>query len=565
MTNRKDIGEAVLEALRRLGVDCILSSPGSELGPIWEAIARQNRRNSEGPRFIDCWHETLAVDMAIGYSLGTERLQAVMLHAGAGLLQGAMGIMGATHWEVPLLVLSGESSSYGEDPEFDPGGQWLRNLSVVGGTQSLVAPITKWATHVSSPHAVYHSVVRAGEMAQRVPRGPTYLSIPYETMLADWETSESVRDIAAPSAVQSAAEDVEEIARLLAESENPVIVAETLGTSERGFAALARLAERMAIAVFDGASSASANFDKTSDLYQGMSPNRFSDDVDLVLAVRTRAPWYPTRNRPPTATVVSIDENPHRRHMVFQNLSADRYLEGDAARSLEQLLSALDTLSVDERKIARRRERLAAQHRTLSDTLRNRREDAREAVPIDPLWLIEALNRTVPEQAIYVDETTLHGAMIRGHLEWSRPKSYFTSRGGLGQGLGLALGLKLAAPDRPVVALMGDGGLLYNPVVQSLGAARDYGLPMLIVVFDNGRYAAMQWEHERSYPDGVAVKENAFRGLQIAAPDYGHLAAAFGAHGVRVESADALADTLTEGLARVARGQTAIVDVALAR
>ena len=565
MTNRKDIGEAVLEALRRLGVDCILSSPGSELGPIWEAIARQNRGNSEGPRFIDCWHETLAVDMAIGYSLGTERLQAVMLHAGAGLLQGAMGIMGATHWEVPLLVLSGESSSYGEDPEFDPGGQWLRNLSVVGGTQSLVAPITKWATHVSSPHAVYHSVVRAGEMAQRVPRGPTYLSIPYETMLADWETSESVRDIAAPSAVQSAAEDVEEIARLLAESENPVVVAETLGASERGFAALARLAERMAIAVFDGASSASANFDKTSDLYQGMSPNRFSDDVDLVLAVRTRAPWYPTRNRPPTAAVVSIDENPHRPHMVFQNLSADRYLEGDAARTLEQLLGALDTLSVDERKIARRRERLAAQHRTLSDTLRHRREDAREAVPIDPLWLIEALNRTVPEQAIYVDETTLHGAMIRGHLEWSRPKSYFTSRGGLGQGLGLALGLKLAAPDRPVVALMGDGGLLYNPVVQSLGAARDYGLPMLIVVFDNGRYAAMQWEHERSYPDGAAVKENAFDGLQIAAPDYGHLAAAFGAHGVRVESADALADTLAEGLARVARGQTAIVDVALAR
>ena len=565
MTNRKDIGEAVLEALRRLGVDCILSSPGSELGPIWEAIARQNRGNSEGPRFIDCWHETLAVDMAIGYSLGTERLQAVMLHAGAGLLQGAMGIMGATHWEVPLLVLSGESSSYGEDPEFDPGGQWLRNLSVVGGTQSLVAPITKWATHVSSPHAVYHSVVRAGEMAQRVPRGPTYLSIPYETMLADWETSESVRDIAAPSVVQSAAEDVEEIAQLLAESENPVVVAETLGTSERGFAALARLAERMAIAVFDGASSASANFDKTSDLYQGMSPNRFSDDVDLVLAVRTRAPWYPTRNRPPTATVVSVDENPHRPHMVFQNLSADRYLEGDAARTLEQLLGALDTLSVDERKIARRRERLAAQHRTLSDTLRNRREDAREVVPIDPLWLIEALNRTVPEQAIYVDETTLHGAMIRGHLEWSRPKSYFTSRGGLGQGLGLALGLKLAAPDRPVVALMGDGGLLYNPVVQSLGAARDYGLPMLIVVFDNGRYAAMQWEHERSYPDGAAVKENAFDGLQIAAPDYGHLAAAFGAHGVRVESADALADTLAEGLARVARGQTAIVDVALAR
>ncbi len=565
MTNRADIGEAVLEALRRLRVDCIMSSPGSELGPIWEAVARQNQGGSGGPRFIDCWHETLAVDMAIGYSLGTERLQAVMLHAGAGLLQGAMGIMGATHWEVPLVVLSGESSSYGEDPDFDPGGQWLRNLSVVGGTQSLVAPITKWATHVSSPHAVYQSVVRAGEIAQRVPRGPTYLSIPYETMLAGWEAPDAVRDVAAPSPVQSATEDVAKVAGLLAESENPVVVAETLGASERGFEALARLAERMALGVFDGASSASANFDKTNGLYQGISPGRFSDDVDLVLAVRTRAPWYPTRNRPPAATVVSIDENSHRPHMAFQNLSADHYLEGDAAHTLEQLLGVLDTLPVDERKIATRRERLFAEHESLIETLRCRREETRGTVPIDPLWLIESLNRAVPEQAIYVDETTLHGGMIRSHLEWSGAKSYFTSRGGLGQGLGLALGLKLAAPERPVVALMGDGGLLYNPVVQSLGASRDYGLPILIVVFDNGRYAAMQWEHERSYPDGAAVKENAFRGLQIDAPDYGHLAAAFGAYGVRVESADALADTLADGLARLERGQTTIVDVALGR
>ena len=138
-----DGGDAILEALRNLDVDYIISSPGSEWPSVWEALARQKLEERPGPTYINCWHETLAVAMASGYTRMTGRMQAVLLHAGVGVLQGSMGIHGAYQGEVPMLVCSGESATYGEAPEFDPGPQWLRNLSIVGGPNRLVEPFTK--------------------------------------------------------------------------------------------------------------------------------------------------------------------------------------------------------------------------------------------------------------------------------------------------------------------------------------------------------------------------------------------------------------------------------------
>ena len=111
-----DGGEAILEAFRNLGLDYIISSPGSEWSPVWEALARQKVNQRSGPSYIDCWHETLAVDMAMGYTQMTGHMQAVLLHAGAGLLQGAAGMHSAMLAEVPMVIMSGESVSFGEDP-----------------------------------------------------------------------------------------------------------------------------------------------------------------------------------------------------------------------------------------------------------------------------------------------------------------------------------------------------------------------------------------------------------------------------------------------------------------
>ena len=95
MKNYLDGGEAILEAFRKLKVDYIMSSPGSEWSPVWEALARQKLNKAAGPTFVESWHENVAVNMATGYTLMTGRPQAVLLHAAVGMLQGSMGVHGA--------------------------------------------------------------------------------------------------------------------------------------------------------------------------------------------------------------------------------------------------------------------------------------------------------------------------------------------------------------------------------------------------------------------------------------------------------------------------------------
>src|SRR4051794_41951274 len=103
MTNRFDGGSALVEAFRKLGVEYILSSPGTEWAPVWEAMADQIHRKKEGPKLMDVWHETLAVDIAAGYTLATGKMQAGFLHAGGGPLPGALGIPGAFVSGVPMV------------------------------------------------------------------------------------------------------------------------------------------------------------------------------------------------------------------------------------------------------------------------------------------------------------------------------------------------------------------------------------------------------------------------------------------------------------------------------
>ena len=119
MKNYLDGGEAILEAFRKLKIDYIMSSPGSEWSPVWEALARQKLDRKPGPTFVESWHETLAVNMATGYTLITGRPQAVLLHAAVGMLQGSVGVHGALQNEIPMVVMSGKSQSLGEDPDLD--------------------------------------------------------------------------------------------------------------------------------------------------------------------------------------------------------------------------------------------------------------------------------------------------------------------------------------------------------------------------------------------------------------------------------------------------------------
>ena len=555
MTERLDGGDAILEALRNLDVDYIISSPGSEWPSVWEALARQKVEERPGPEYINCWHETLAVAMASGYTRMTGRMQAVLLHAGVGVMQGSMGIHGAYQSEVPMLVCSGESSTYGEVAEMDPGPQWLRNLSIVGGPNRLVEPFTKWSSRITSGATLYEMVARAGELAQRTPMGPAFLNVPIETMLEEWTPSQTLkRRHGAPVSHPDPAA-VARVAELLCSANSPVIVADSAGRTPEGFRALVSLAESRGIPVFEGEGPTYNNFPKTHPLHHGYDLKREMERFDLFLLVGNRAPWYPP-SAGPSATVVVIDEYPIKEYMVHQDLQADLYLEG----SLPVTLSALDA-AVRER--GGEPPALPPHVNPVWERYSVLGAGAESASPIDPGFLCNTISETLPSNTVFVDETILHRAQILRRIAWDNPQSYMRPAGGLGQGLGIALGAKLAAPQRPVTALIGDGSFLYNPITQSLGVARESSLPILIVVFNNASYAAMKSLHHSFYPNGTAVETGIYHGVDIPGPDYSELARPFGGHGERVEDPSRLKGALLEAQAAVDSGRVAIVDVAL--
>ena len=563
MTQVNDGGEAILEAFRNLDIDYIISSPGSEWSPVWEALARQRINEADGPTYINCWHETLAVNMAVGYTRITGKLQAVLLHAGVGLLQGSIGIHGATQGEVPVLICSGEATSYGENPDFDPQGQWYRNLSVVGGPNRFVDPFTKWSGQATSPYTLYEQLVRAGEMAQRVPKGPTFLDVPIETMVHDWTPPSKIRKVAAAPKTQPTPEAISNLAEMLSRSNNPLIITESAGREAEGFANLIKLAELLAIPVVES-SPIYSNFPKSHPLHLGFNPGPFLNEADLVLIVGSRAPWYPPSAGPANATVVAMGETPLKGQMAYQNLLADLYVEGDLTIGLGLLVQALQSNGAGgPGKIGERRKRWQTEHDRLQENYRAAEKAAQSKRPIDPVWLCAALSEMMPQDTIYVEETTSHRTVITRHVKWEQPHSYLHPSGGLGQGLGLALGAKLAKPQQPVVALMGDGGLLYNPIVPSFGVAGEANLPFLTVVFNNGNYEAMRSNHHHYYPGGAAATSGIYHGVHIPGPDYAKLVDPFHGYGERVEDPSKLKQALKNGLAAVNEGKVALVDVVL--
>ena len=453
-------------------------------------------------------HETTAVGMATGYAAVTGRPQVVLLHAAAGLLQGANAIHGALLTGAPVVVCSGESAGDGDGAGPDPGSQWYRNLSVVGGPQGVAAPFTKWACAAADVNVLYGMVKRAGELAAQAPAGPVYVNTPVETLLAPWRPSLTDKPAPPPGRTVADPRDVETAARLIAAAKNPVLATETAGRDPEAFAALVELAELLAIPVVEPQSALCANFPRTSLLHAGGELAPLAGEADLVILLGCRAPWYPPSAKPGDATVLVIDETPHRPHIAYQVLTADSYVGGEMAATLRALTAAIRGIGVDEAAVSARRQRLAEAY-LKSEASRSLAESRAAALgetgtgdaPVDPVAAVAALRDAIGLEAVVVDETITHSRLIARHLMAETPGRYRYVQGGLGQGLGVALGVKLAlGPDRLVAFTVGDGSWLYNPVPPGLMASAQYGLPVLIVVFNNGKYLSMRHQPPAGLP-----------------------------------------------------------------
>src|SRR5215470_3003839 len=183
-----------------------------------------------------------------------------------------MGMRAALHEGIPMVVLAGESISFGERPEYPVGPQWLRLLTDVGGPARLVAPCVKWSFGLNDSALLSATIERACRIAESAPAGPAFVSIPTEFLMdahpeQAQRSSAPVRDPAADPAA------LDELARMLVGAKRPAILVEEAGKAPGAIERLVELAETLGAPVFEGWHAGYVNFPRTHPLYGGGAPD----------------------------------------------------------------------------------------------------------------------------------------------------------------------------------------------------------------------------------------------------------------------------------------------------
>jgi len=556
MTSRSIGGaEALLRALKAMGVERIYASPGSDWAPLWEALAGP-AAETEFPRYLSSRHEETAVAMAMGYAKATGKLAAIVLHTTVGALHATMLLRAALHERLPLVVLAGESIAFGEG-DLPVGRQWLRLLTDTGGPARLMEQCAKWSFGLNTDLLLAPTIQRACQIAAAPPRGPVFVSVPLEHLMAPMGSAPP--PAALPLPPSASAEATQRLAEALNAAESPVIITEEAGRDPAAVAALVGISETLGAPVLEAWEPAYVNFPRAHRLSGGVAHEDMPEllaSADTVFLVDCVQPWHPA-SRITDKKVLVLSEEPLHQRLPYWGFRTDLLAIGDVARSLEALQRKLKQRAPRQdwpARLAQRRAKLVEAGRS-----------AGEKPVIESAWVGHVLNRLLPANAVLVNETITHRLALHQQLLRLPPGGFFeASYGGLGGGIGMALGVKSAAPERPVIVAIGDGAFHYNPVIASFGAAQEHALPILVLLFNNAGYLSQKSDVMNSFPQGEAAKAGRVIGTSITpAPDYPALARAYGGVGERVEQPAALAGAIERGLAAVAEGRLALIELVL--
>jgi len=221
VSSKISAGEALVQILKAHDVEYIFSSPGSEWPPVWEALAKLRAQEEPTPYYINCRHEELAVGLASGYAKATGRLPAVLLHAMVGTMHATMAIRAAYHEQIPMVVAAGGSDTFGEDSELDPGAQWLRFLTDLGGPARTVEPYVKWSERVTNLANLPGMVHHACRIALTPPQGPVFLYFPMEVLFQEMAEEAVPKHSYKAASSQPEARLLDQVAQLLVEARSP--------------------------------------------------------------------------------------------------------------------------------------------------------------------------------------------------------------------------------------------------------------------------------------------------------------------------------------------------------
>ncbi|WP_406119905.1 thiamine pyrophosphate-binding protein [Streptomyces sp. NBC_00989] len=533
---------ALLDILRGEGVDRIFGNPGTTELPFLAALSE----TEDAPEYVLGVHEGAVVSMADGYARGTGRPAFVSLHIAAGLANGLIGLLNARRSRTPLVVTAGQQDR--RHLQQDP--------MLSGDLLGLAAPAVKATYDIQHARDLPLALRRAFAQSQRPPAGPVFLSVPMDLLAEDTEVEVPART--APPRPGPAA-GLDRAAVLLGAAARPAIVAGDGVGREDAVAALVRTAEACGATVHHQPMADCLNFPATHPLYAGMLPPRHdairaalaSYDTVLIVGAHAFTPHHysPGPALPPGITVVQLDADAEE---IGRNFPADAGLVGALAPSLHRLAELLREQVPDHTAKARTL-RAGERHTAERDRAESAARAAYSAAPLAPWAAAHAVARGLPTDAVIVEEAITVGLLLRRLLRLDRPGSYTHAvGGGLGWGIGAAVGRSLAEPGRPVVSVLGDGCALFG--LQGLWSAARQQVPVLFVVMGNGSYRTLQDTYGAMGGNGPCP------GTELGALDFTQAARFFGVDAVRADSADHLRE-LVSGADELTRPM--LVDVPL--
>jgi acetolactate synthase-1/2/3 large subunit len=355
----------------------------------------------------------------------------------------------------------------------------------------------------------------------------------------------------------------------LSAARRPLVVTSYAGRKPAAVEQLVRFCTRLGVGVLESVPSY-VNYPHDDAMYQGSHwnhpfQNRALAAADVVLVIDSDVPWIPTVSRPrQDALVDHIDVDPLKPSMPLWYIRAHAAFQADAATALGQMNACLDRAAPDPGAVEARRRHYAEAHEARAAELGRREMPDAEA--ITPEYLTACLRRQIGEDAVVLSEGITNYPTISDHLARTRAGTLFTSGGSsLGWNGGAAIGVKLAAPEKTVVALTGDGSYLFSVPSTVHWMARRYRTPFLQVVYNNVGWKAPKFSALAVHPDGYASRAADIDVSFDPSPDHGAIAAAAGgAFARKLCRADEVEPAIAEALRAVREeGRCAVLDVRL--
>ncbi len=548
--NEPNAAYALLRALHDRGIEYFFANAGTDFPSIIEGFARAFETGAPVPKPMAVPHENAAVAMAHGYYMVTGKPQAVMVHTNVGTANTLNALIDASRDNVPLILMAGRTplTEHGLLGARNRYIHWAQEMYDQAG---MLREVVKWDYELRLPEQVEEVVARAYEIAMAEPRGPVYLTLPREVLAAAATQVEKTGPRAVPSAPYPDPASVATLADWLRQAEHPLIVTSGLGRYPAAVETLSRVAERFAVPVVCTVPRYVC-LPASHPMHLGYQVRPLLDTADLVLVLDAEVPWVPNEEHPPAgARIVQIAEDPAFARYPIRSFPADLAITagpGPALSALEERLAPL--LPRDDPRLTARRRRLSEASATLRRRWAEDAAKAGQAPAINYAWFSHCVAEAAGTDAIIVNEYPLRLEMAKRE----QPGTFFavSPAGGLGWGFGAAVGAKLAAPDRLVVATLGDGSYMFANPTACHWLAQAHDLPLLVVIYNNSIWNAVKSSTLGQYGAGAAARAQGKILADLSpSPAFEKLAEASGGVGFRVEAPAELPDVLKRAIAVV--------------